>query len=244
MSSSNPVTTKLALVSHPLCPYVQRAAIVITEKGLAVERRYIDFSQPPPWFKAISPLGKTPVLLVGQTPIFESAVICEYLDDTYKPRLHPTDALQRARHRAWIEFASSVLNDIAGLYNAKQESAFQTAQNSLREKFQQLETELNGPYFAGERFCLVDAAFAPVFRYFDSIECHSQLRFFGHTPRLQTWRKTLAKRPSVRNAVGADFDVELTRFLRSRNSLLASSMVDRLSESIDKPICEPTMTFS
>jgi len=26
------------------------------------------------------------VLLVGDTPIFESAVICEYLDDTLAPR--------------------------------------------------------------------------------------------------------------------------------------------------------------
>ncbi len=64
----------LTLVSHTLCPYVQRAAIVLTEKGAAFERRWVDLANKPDWFKAISPLGKTPVLLVAETPIFESAV--------------------------------------------------------------------------------------------------------------------------------------------------------------------------
>ena len=44
----------------------------------------------------ISPLGKTPVLLVDDAPVFESAVICEYLDETLALRLHPADALERA----------------------------------------------------------------------------------------------------------------------------------------------------
>ena len=40
----------------------------------------------------------------GETVLFESAVICEYLDETAPgPRLHPEDPLARAQHRAWIE---------------------------------------------------------------------------------------------------------------------------------------------
>ena len=73
---------RLTLVSHALCPYVQRAAIVLEEKGIAFERRETDLANKPDGFLHISPLGKTPVLLVGATPIFKSAVICEYLDDT------------------------------------------------------------------------------------------------------------------------------------------------------------------
>ena len=72
--------SRLTLVSHKLCPYVQRAAIVLHEKHVAFERRWVDLANKPDWFRAISPLGKTPVLLVGESPIFESAVICEYLD--------------------------------------------------------------------------------------------------------------------------------------------------------------------
>jgi hypothetical protein len=113
----------LTLISHALCPYVQRVATVLAEKGLSFERREVDLANKPDWFRAVSPLGKTPVLLVGETPIFESAVICEYLEDVAAPRLHPADALERARHRAWIEFGAQMLNTIAGLYSAPDEPA-------------------------------------------------------------------------------------------------------------------------
>jgi glutathione S-transferase len=49
---------RLTLVSHHLCPYVQRAAIALTEKGVPFERRHVDLSTKPDWFLAISPLGK------------------------------------------------------------------------------------------------------------------------------------------------------------------------------------------
>ena len=55
----------LKLISHKLCPYVQRAVIALTEKGIAFERIDIDLVHKPEWFLAISPLGKTPVLKVG-----------------------------------------------------------------------------------------------------------------------------------------------------------------------------------
>lgn len=60
-----PVTNpKLTLVSHALCPFVQRAAIVLAEKKVAFERIDIDLADKPDWFLAISPLGKVPLLKV------------------------------------------------------------------------------------------------------------------------------------------------------------------------------------
>ena len=76
------MTTHLKLISHKLCPYVQRAVIALTEKGVPFERIDIDLANKPDWFLKISPLGKTPVLQVGEPPIFESAVILEYLEET------------------------------------------------------------------------------------------------------------------------------------------------------------------
>src|SRR5690349_5743280 len=117
------MSTPLTLVSHALCPYVQRAAIVLAEKGVAFERRDIDLARKPAWFLAISPLGKTPVLQVGGQALFESSVICEYLDETHGPRLHPADPLQRAVHRGWIEFGSALLNTIGAFYAALDEAS-------------------------------------------------------------------------------------------------------------------------
>src|SRR5262245_57375095 len=87
------MSAPLKLISHKLCPYVQRAVIALTEKGVPFERIDIDLANKPDWFLKISPLGKTPVLQVGDRAIFESAVILEYLEDTQSPALHPADPL-------------------------------------------------------------------------------------------------------------------------------------------------------
>jgi glutathione S-transferase len=219
------MSSKYTLVSHVLCPYVQRATIVLVEKGATFERREVDLADKPHWFRAISPLGKTPVLLVGDTPIFESAVICEYLEDTLEPRLHPRDALQRARHRAWVEMASALLNRIAAFYNAPDELALEAAAAAIRTHFEQLEAALGaGPYFDDERFSVVDAAFGPVFRYFDVFDAIGDFGLHGATPKLDAWRATLARRPSVRNAVRGDYPELLRSFLLGRRSALSRRM--------------------
>src|ERR1700730_11729626 len=130
----------LKLISHKLCPYVQRAVIALTEKGVGFERIDIDLANKPDWFLALSPLGKTPVLQVGDSAIFESAVILEYLEETEPKPLHPADALTRAEHRGWIEFGSAVLSDIAGFYAAPDEAAFAGRTAQLEGRFAQLET--------------------------------------------------------------------------------------------------------
>jgi glutathione S-transferase len=211
----------LTLISHVLCPYVQRAAIVLDEKGVPFTRRDVDLARKPAWFTAISPLGKTPVLLVGEFPIFESAVICEYLDETLPPRLHPPAALQRARERAWMEFGSALLNGIAGFYNAADEPTLRTRRDDLVQRFVTLELALGaGPYFDGARFGLVDAVFGPVFRYFDAFERLAAFGFFDATPKLRAWRAALGARPSVQRAVGADYAARLMAFIASRDSAL------------------------
>ena len=53
------MSAKLKLISHKLCPDVQRAVIALTEKGVPFERIDIDLANKPEWFLAISPLGKT-----------------------------------------------------------------------------------------------------------------------------------------------------------------------------------------
>jgi glutathione S-transferase len=212
----------LKLISHKLCPYVQRAVIVLTEKGVAFERFDIDLANKPDWFLAISPLGKTPVLQVGATAIFESAVILEYLEETEAKPMHPADPLRRAEHRGWIEFGSSVLNDIAGFYAAKDEATFKAKASQLETRFARLEARVAAaPWFDGESFSLVDAAFAPVFRYFDVFDEIGEFGILANKPKLARWRKSLAARPSVRSAVSADYPALLRDFVDRRNSWLS-----------------------
>ena len=212
----------LKLISHKLCPYVQRAVIALTEKGVGFERIDIDLANKPDWFLAISPLGKTPVLQVGDRAIFESAVILEYLEETEPTPLHPADPLTRAEHRAWIEFGSTVLNDIAGFYAAQDEATFKAKTNQLEARFARLETRVAAsPWFDGEKFSLVDAVFAPAFRYFDVFDEIADFGILAGKPKLAQWRSALAARPSVRSAVSADYPALLRAFIDRRNSWLS-----------------------
>lgn len=217
----------LTLVSHPLCPFVQRAAILLLEKKVPFERIDIDLAAKPAWFLALSPLGKVPLLRVRadddrETVLFESMAICEYLEESQPgPRLHPADALERATHRGWIEFGSATLADAWAMLTTPDPAIAGIRQRALRDKLARLETALApGGYFAGERFSMVDAVFAPVFRYFDALG-ETRLEeiapdLFAALPAVAAWRRALAQRPSVAGAVGTDYRARLRAFLDSK----------------------------
>ena len=221
------MTQQLTLVSHLLCPYVQRAAIALLEKGVVFERVVVDLANKPDWFTAISPLGKVPLLRVpqpgGQEAIlFESNVICEYLEETQPgARLHPEDPLDRAQHRAWMEFGSAILVDLWGYETTREAEVFEQKRQALIAKFARVEEALTtGPWFAGERFSLVDAVFAPIFRYFEVFDQIHESHIFDATPRLRAWRQALAARPSVRNAVLPEYPQHLRAFLQHHQAHL------------------------
>lgn len=217
----------LTLISHHLCPYVQRIAISLAEKDAAFERLYLDLSNKPDWFSAISPLGKVPLLRIAEPGrqdivLFESSVICEFVEETQGgPPLHPADPLERARHRAWMEFGSAVLSDIWGLETAQDSEAFEIKRAALTTKFQRIEATLGtGPYFSGATFNLVDAVFGPVFRYFDTFDQIYDTAVMALTPAVREWRAALASRPSVVNAVDDDYPDRLRQFLENHNAFI------------------------
>ena len=217
----------LTLVSHLLCPYVQRAAIALREKNVPFERIVIDLANKPQWFQDISPLGKVPLLKVrrpegGEAVLFESNVICEYLEETQPgARLHPEDALTRAQHRAWMEFGSAILGDLWGYETTQDAAVFEQKRQALLAKFQRVEAALGeGPYFAGGSFNLVDAVFAPVFRYFEVFDAISDSHIFDSLPKVDAWRKALAVRPSVREAVVPEYPQHLMEFLKRHQAHL------------------------
>jgi glutathione S-transferase len=215
----------LALISHHLCPYVQRAVISLAEKSVPFERIDVDLGNKPEWFHRISPLGKTPVLKVDNRAIFESVVILEFLEETQPYPLHPKDPLTRAEHRAWIEFGSSVLNDIWGFYTAPNVTTFEAKTNALADKFGLLEQRITkGPFFDGVHFSLVDAVFGPVFRYFDVFDRIGDFGVLADKPKVNAWRVTLSARRSIQTAVASDYQLRLWTFLKARHSHLSHVM--------------------
>jgi glutathione S-transferase len=214
------------LISNHLCPYTQRAAIQLAEKGASFERVYVDLAAKPAWFLEISPLGKVPVLRHGDAAVFESSVIGEYLEEVVDAApLLPAEPLARARHRAWIEFASAVIADVFAFYSAPDEASFERKGADLAARFQALERQVgDGPFFDGERFGLVDGAFAPVFRLFDSFDLIGDFGVFQGLERVPAYRHRLAGRASVQQAVVSDYGPRFQHYLAARGSHLARLM--------------------
>ena len=219
--------SKFQLITHVLCPYVQRSVIVLKEKGIAYERINIDLGNLPEWFTAISPSQKVPVLRINDDKVlFESMVICEYLNEITPNSLHSRDPLVKAAHRSWIEFGSGILDNIGGLYFAKDEKAFEIKRDELQNKFLQVERELTtAPYFSGKKFHMIDAVYGPIFRYFDVFETFVDLKIFDNLSKMQAWRSNLQQRESVQNAVTPEYPQLLMKFLRERDSFMSKMIM-------------------
>jgi len=224
--------TQFTLISHTLCPYVQRAVIALEEQGIKYKRIDIDLANKPAWFKKVSPLGKVPVLVIDDdTVIFESAVISEYINEVTQGQLLASEPLAKAKQRAWIEFASNTLNNIGQLYNAANAPAFNDAVSQLKQKWRTLEANLNHEgYFCGEHFSLVDAAFAPLFRYLPVLEKISGQAFLQHFPKINKWTDTLNQRASVKNAVSSQYHEQLMAFIAKRDSHLGHLATQPVNE--------------
>lgn len=214
------------LVSHHLCPYVQRAVIVLREKGITHRRTYIDLADKPAWFATLSPLGRVPILQTRGTILFESQVIAEYLDETTPGSLHPNDPLEKARHRSWIEFGSQTLNAIGRFYNAADEAAFELKRSALRQNFERIEPEIAEPYFAGASFHMIDGVWGTIFRYIDTFDAIGDFGLLSGLPATEAWRQAVSVRPSVMQAPPKGYPDRLKQFLLARQSHLSSLMAD------------------
>lgn len=211
------------LISFKLCPFVQRSVIVLLEKGVEFDITYIDLEKPPEWFLAISPMGKVPALRIGNTALFESAVIMEYLDEVNPPSLHPADPLRKAQHRAWVEYASELLFSQYRMSIASTEADFEAERQRLRDGLERLEQQVEGPFFGGSGFRLVDAAYAPLFMRQELLDQWHPSGVLDGLKRLGEWRDALRERPSVTDSVVSDLP-ELLREYVTRGDGYAASL--------------------
>ena len=221
------MTHRLKLVSFDICPYVERARIVLLEKGLPHDLEFIPLSNKPAWFLEISPMGRVPVLLVDDRPVFESMVINELLNELQpEPPLFPADPIARAEGRGWIVFANDVLMPagsaaMLAIAGGATGDALARPLGALRDALGKLEAQLarrEGTFFLGRDFSLVDASYAPFFRRWRMAERwgSSDAHLLGAFPRVSAWVEAMLAHPSVASAETADLDGKSRRFYEER----------------------------
>ncbi len=217
--------SSLNLVSFEACPFVQRAAILLEEQGREYDITYIDLWNKPDWFLAISPSGKVPVLKVDDTPIFESTVILEFLDETTEQgRLLPSDPLGRAQQRMWISYISNIMGKAWQLQAATEEESARSLAEEIRGHFEELAKNISesGPFWAGENYSMVDASIAPILQRLTWAETlEPSLGLFEGIPKVAAWRDALLARPSTTSSIVPDLEERSGRMLHSLDSWVA-----------------------
>ena len=187
-------------------PNSQRVKVVLEEKKLPFEIVPIDLKkgeQKTPEFLKLNPYGKVPVLTDGDTVLYESCIINEYLDEKYPdPPLMPADLGKRAKARILIDYGLAHLDgpyqklrqELMKEPKEQSEPVIEAAKNDLRKLLQRFENEIGDqPYLLGE-FSLADA---------DLITRFTRLEGFGvlpdpSLPRLSKYLERMKERPSVK----------------------------------------------
>ncbi len=215
------VVVTIELIGFELCPFVQRSEILLKQKQVSHDLTFIDIEHPPEWFVRLSPTGKVPVLLVGDTVLFESSVILDYIEVVHEPRFHPRDPLERAQHKAWIEYGSSLLMSQMGMASAVDEPTYRACKSRFEAELSAVNEPLEAGLFGSSGgFTLVDAAYAPLFmRCRNLVDAHPQGEV-EMSEGLSEWAGRLRSLPSVQSSVVEDFDEKYRSFLRHKGSWL------------------------
>lgn len=227
---------RLELVSFDICPYVERSRIVLLEKNLPHEVRFIELSNKPAWFLELSPMGRVPVLLLDDRPVFESMVINELLDELEpEPPLSPRDPIARAQGRGWIVLANDVLAPAIGaamlaMAAGTTGDALARPLAALRQALEKLEQQLarsgGAPFFFGRDFSLVDASYAPFLRRWRLAEGWGATAAGGllaSFPHVSAWVRSMLDRPSVASAEPPGLDAKSRRFYADRAAKLQAA---------------------
>lgn len=196
-------------------------------KGVEFDVTYINLREKPDWFLKISPHGKVPVLNVGDTPLFESNAIAEFIDETVGKPLHPADPIKRARNRAWTDFVPTFSSGLSACYYATTKEAHEEGFAKAREVLQKLEDAIakergnDGPYFNGPELCLVDAAYAPFFQRFMKVEEKINSGLLNGFPLVKAWSEALLSTDKVTGSVHESFDDEFASNMHRRGTVVA-----------------------
>jgi glutathione S-transferase len=196
----------LKLYDFKSSPNCQRVKVVLEEKKIPYETVNIDLragAQKTPDYLKINPYGKVPAIVDGDTVLYESCIINEYLDEKYSsPRLMPSDPAARAKARLLVDFGLTQMDPIytkLRMEMTKDEKernleSINAAKEDIKKRLQRLEQELGDKDYLMGEFSLVDADLIPRF---------TRLEGFGvlpdaSLPGLGKYLQRMKERPSVR----------------------------------------------
>lgn len=165
-------TIALYIANKNYSSWSLRPWVLLSELGIPFEERQVAFDQGSNWsrFRSFSPTGRVPCLQDGDSVVWDSLAITEYLAERH-PQVWPSDAAARTWARcaaAEMHSGFATLRDQCGMNCGIRVRLHELgpALKSDIARINELWTEglarFGGPFLAGKAFTAVDAFFAPV----------------------------------------------------------------------------------
>lgn len=225
-------TPSFKIVGHKICPYVQRVVIVANFVGLHYVKEDIDLNNKPAWLFDLNPIGKVPVAIINdEVAIFDSNVICDYINEISNARLLSADAQQRAMQRSWIAHADGILSLMAQLiYRDMMHKDFAKTLDSMHQHLQAADNKLASIKLAqSQQFSIMHAVYATLMRQLFTLETAIGLELSARHPFLASWWQELAELIAVQSAAPENYSVELMNLIAQEPSFLGNMMRKNLT---------------
>jgi RNA polymerase-associated protein len=197
----------MLLYEAPGSPYAQKIKIALREKSLPFDIEWPDSlgtGRTDGPFGLANPRTQVPMLVDGETRIFDSTIILEYIEESWpEPPLLPRSPAARAAARMIEDVCDTQYEAVTWGYG--EVTAFNRATGELAEKLKAAAARQtavlqdwlaerlgDAPWFGAKTFGWADAAVAPLLH-------RSVLNGMGPAPdtTLATWYQRLLERPSV-----------------------------------------------
>lgn len=211
--------SKVTLHGFWASPYVCKVIWTLKLKGVLVEYIEEDLSNKSAALLEYNPVHKkVPVLVHGGKPISESAVILEYIEETWPDRdnpLLPADPHDRALARFWIDFGQQKGLTFFAFFLSSEEDKEKTGKQVLETlRIVQDEALADKKFFGGDRIGLVDLSYGWLVHMFECVQEIVGLRIMEplSLPKLCEWAINFREEPVIKDNLPDE--VELTAHLK------------------------------
>jgi glutathione S-transferase len=102
----------MKLYSHPVSPFARKCRVVAHELGIKLEIVHIESARKDDNLRKVNPLKQIPVLVLDDgSTLFDSPVICEYLNHTGGGKFFPGMSIWRHSSGRWKALGLAALGD-------------------------------------------------------------------------------------------------------------------------------------
>jgi len=186
-------TDAFRLYNMRFCPYAERAVLYAAKKNIPIETINVNLQKKPSWFVERNPLGKVPVIERNGNIVYESMVVCEYLDEIFpETSILPRDPYQKAHQKILVERLGSLVPAMYAMVRAKDDETRKTANTQVHSALANAEMLLTDDFYGGITSGFADLMLWPFFERLELLKLDANSGFKDDFPPKEKYPKLSA----------------------------------------------------